>query len=148
MPGSSVRMTTDGSKPRKPRLALATVAAVLLVVAGVAIGLWLRNGKAPDPQADTKFKDSVASQAASPLCSEVFVPGKAIELAAAGCRDVDGDLQQPTSFRCHDNRRLWQIDAGFGGPAGYGKDGEPYVAVADTAKDPGYAAAYTACTSG
>jgi hypothetical protein len=50
------------------------------------------------------------------------------------------------NFVCQDGRRLFQVDANTGAPAGWGFGGSAYRETADAATDRAYAAAYRKCT--
>lgn len=130
-------------------MTVALVAAGALVIVGVAIGVLSQQDKATTSTPGVRLQDLAASQAALPLCADLFKPGTAIDgdKVAAGCRTAHGDLMSVPSFRCVDGKRLWQVDADVVGTAGYGRDGEPFTvqAAPNAGTDPGYKVAYHAC---
>lgn len=143
-------MTSDAPpRDRRGKLVIVAIATVFLVIVGVVIGVLMQSQSGTTPPAGLDLEKAAASLAALPKCGEVFVPGKAIDpaVAMAGCRTTGGGIQVIGYHDCTDGKRLWQVDAGLGAPAGYGRDGEPYVAQAttDSGTDPGYGAAYKAC---
>lgn len=145
-------MTSEGPPAaRRTRLVIVAIAATFLVVAGVLIGAQMMNSGDTTPPAKTGLEQAAASLAALPKCGDVFVPGKPIDgaVAVGGCRTAGGGIQVVGYHDCTDGKRLWQVDAGLGAPAGYGRDGQPYIAQAttDSATDPGYGEAYKACRS-
>lgn len=144
-------MSVYGRKQRRP-VWPAVLAAIALVVVGVTLGvlsLYVDDRSDSETLTPQDVRGIQASVAALPRCSEVFVPGEPIddEAARAGCRDASGDVQIVGSFDCADGRRLWQVDASTGAPAGWGFSGEKYKASDDPANDPEYAKAYASCNS-
>lgn len=101
-----------------------------------------------DPAGAAPGTAASPSAAAWPPCAEIFAPGRVIEeeQALAPCRDPDGGLKAVGNFRCTDGRRLFQVDANTGAPAGWGFGGTAFQETADAASDPAYAAAYRECT--
>lgn len=125
---------------------------VMSAVALVALAGCSSSPAPADPAADTVkvLESAAAAQAALPLCSDVFVPGKPVDekLALAGCKSKRGVFQSVAFFECQDGGILFQIDASTGAPNGYGFGGKPYQAVeGDSAADKGYKKAYHACQS-
>jgi len=120
---------------------------VLLVAAGVVIGVLALRPADGQVEAADDARAIRASVAALPKCDEVFAPGKVIDdaKAAGGCLGPDGGMQAVGSFRCGDGRRLWQVDASTGAKAGWGFGGAKFVASADSASDPAYKRAYEDC---
>jgi hypothetical protein len=104
------------------------------------------GGAAAAPGGDAS---AASPSAAWPSCDAVFVPGEEIDTdrALAPCRDPAGGLVAVGNFRCSDGRRLFQVDASTGAPAGWGFGGAAYRETADAASDPAYAAAYSECTA-
>lgn len=138
---------------RRPSRWLAPAAiAVVLVVAGIGIGLtvsYFGSGRTDTGGVTpASLVEISASIAALPKCATLFVPGQVIDEARAanGCLDPDGGVQLVGGMRCNDGRHLWYIRAYTGAQEGFGFGGAPYQArTSDAATDGGYGPAYHAC---
>lgn len=145
-------MTYPHPAPRRTHPAV-WAALVLAVMAVAAVGWILYRSRevqaTPDNvQAVEAFQSAAAAQNALPDCSAVFIPGRTVDeaTASAGCKDPTGQVRYVGAFTCQDGRKLYQVDADTGAPAGYGFSGGKYKAVrGDVAADRGYGKATAAC---
>lgn len=82
-------------------------------------------------------------------CAEMFAPGQEITVdrAEVTCTDPSGAEVVLMSLECRDGRRLWQIEAVNGVPAGWGFTGEAFHVspAGDLTLDLAYGHAYAAC---
>jgi len=144
----------DWAPPRRGRihpLAWAALAVALVALAGVGWLVYQREtapvGTIANPETVDAFASAAAAQAALPACKDVFLPGKVIDAKKAmnGCKGPAGNTIFVGSFDCTDGRKLFQVDANTGAPAGWGFGNGKYRATKEAAADPAYSKAYGSC---
>jgi hypothetical protein len=121
-----------------------------LISAVTVAGCSNTQSTEPAGQPVSPLESAAAAASALPTCSEVFVPGHAVDekKALAGCLSKRGVVQGIGFFECNDGTVLFQVDASTGAPNGYGFGGKKYVTVkGESAADKGYKKAYQACHS-
>jgi hypothetical protein len=132
------------------RLALLILVALLFIGGGVAFLVAFFSTPPPAGSLTvTVNAPSGFAQPSAPACSEVFVPGKVVDIKGAdfACTDPDGTTHFIGGHRCKDGRHLWPIEAQIGAPEGWAIEGQPFhkAVTDDVENDPEFGKAYEAC---
>lgn len=88
-----------------------------------------------------------------PACTDLFVDGRPTPQPSSPaadsvpCARSGGGVYLASGHRCGDGGFLWAIGGGTAPVTGYGRAGAAFHATHGLGDDPGYGAAYRACTA-